>query len=260
MLINKSKVAPIYDIVLMFLALLSVVIVLAENRVSFSTQQLQLINAIDTGIWILFVADYFTRLALAEEKKEFVKTHIIELVAILPFNELLKGLRAFRILRSAKALRLLRITRLVSYFGRALNYADDFTGRHNFRYVLLLTSGIILLGAGMIVFFEKMSFMNALWWAFVTATTVGYGDISPSTIGGRIVAALLMISGIGFISILTGMVASFFMLPDEKKTLTNEVLSLLISRLEHYDTLTLKELEEINSLMAILIEQKKKTE
>jgi len=54
------------------------------------------------------------------------------------------------------------------------------------------------------------SFDDALWWSFVTATTVGYGDISPVTTPGRIIAAILMLTGIGFIGMLTGVISTFF--------------------------------------------------
>ncbi len=59
------------------------------------------------------------------------------------------------------------------------------------------------------MYYEKMTFPDALWWSYVTATTVGYGDLSPVSTGGRIIASLLMLTGIGFLSLLTGTIASF---------------------------------------------------
>ena len=70
---------------------------------------------------------------------------------------------------------------------------------------------VILLGSVGFVYFEKeTSFPDALWWAVVTLTTVGYGDISPATTGGRIVGMAIMILGIGFLGILTATIASIF--------------------------------------------------
>lgn len=67
------------------------------------------------------------------------------------------------------------------------------------------------------MYLEKMSFQDALWWSFVTTTTVGYGDLSPVTGLGRIVAAVLMLVGIGLIDSLTSSITTFFITPAEKE-------------------------------------------
>lgn len=77
--------------------------------------------------------------------------------------------------------------------------------------VFLIICFLVLTGSAGFVFFEEnVKFTDALWWAVVTLTTVGYGDISPATPGGRIVGAIVMISGIGFLGLLTASIASIF--------------------------------------------------
>ncbi|WP_302805108.1 potassium channel family protein [Cloacibacillus porcorum] len=244
----RDQIFQRYDIFLIILALVSVSIVITEGRVALSAEHMRIMAFADNVIWLIFVVDYFSRLLLAKDKKVYIKSHIIELVAILPFNALFKGLRAIRIVRvfrATKVLRILRLTRVVAYFGRAISYTNHFMTRHNFRYVLIITASIVLMGSALIVNFEKMNFADALWWSFVTATTVGYGDLSPTTTGGRVVASFLMLAGIGFISILTGTIASFFMAEEKRKTAKEEIVNVAIRKLEDFDNLSIEELDDL---------------
>ncbi|WP_289182966.1 potassium channel family protein [uncultured Dubosiella sp.] len=79
------------------------------------------------------------------------------------------------------------------------------------KYVLLLSVSAILLATLGMMYLEGMSFEDALWWSFVTTTTVGYGDLSPASGPGRIVASILMLVGIGLIGSLTSSITSYFM-------------------------------------------------
>lgn len=90
------------------------------------------------------------------------------------------------------------------------------------------------------MYFEQMKFQDALWWSFVTATTVGYGDLSPATNAGRIVASLLMLVGIGLIGSLTSSITSFFLHPVEEKTFSSDKVEMVLTM---YQSLTDEEKE-----------------
>ncbi len=100
---------------------------------------------------------------------------------------------------------------MISNFTLFMKKIFLFLHRENIDKILIFTITVLLAGSGLLMIFEEnLAFNDALWWSIVTMTTVGYGDISPATQGGRIVAMAVMISGIGLIGILTATIAGVF--------------------------------------------------
>lgn len=227
------------------LAVTSVFLVMMEGRITLSPMQAEAASVADRLIWFIFCVDYFSGLWRSENRAAYLKQHIIELAAILPFNALLKGLRVLRLLRVTRAVQTFRVIRLVVYGGRAAAVFKRFLATRHFYLVLIYTTLFILLGTMLVAYFEGISFANALWWAFVTTTTVGYGDIAPTTTAGRCVAAFLMVTGIGFIGILTGTVATFFLSPNDEAKEINPHIAAIIQQLGDFDSLSEEEIETI---------------
>jgi voltage-gated potassium channel len=106
------------------------------------------------------------------------------------------------------------------HFMHFLKHVAAVLRRDRFVRVVLIVLAVILAGSSAFVYFEKkMSFTDGVWWAVVTLTTVGYGDISPATPGGRMVAMAVMLLGIGFLGVITASIASLFI---ENKILENK--------------------------------------
>jgi voltage-gated potassium channel len=151
-------------------------------------------------IWGIFVIDFVARFILSHEKVRFLKTNAIELVSLLlPF------FRAFRMFRVVIALGFL------SRVGRTLS------ARINIYVGLILPLLIYVCALGVYDAEHKApganitQFGDAIWWAFVTIGTIGYGDYYPVTFEGRAIAVLLMIAGLAFVSIITVSVATMFL-------------------------------------------------
>lgn len=166
--------------------------------------------------WLCFCADLGIRLWLAPERVALLRrawfdvTLIVLTPPIVP-SEALQSTRALR------AVRLVRVLRSAAVFALAFRRMRALLVHRGFHYIAAVGIGTVLLGAAAIFVLEQGANPNiatlddALWWAIVTTTTVGYGDISPATGEGRAVAVLLMVVGIGVIGAFTATVASWFM-------------------------------------------------
>lgn len=226
----------IYNITVCILCVVSVMFAVLD----FSKGLTPLQTWIDNIIYGIFVLDYIIRLAVADQKKKFFKENLFDLIAILPFNS---AFRIFRILKFSKILRFAKFTKLFrigSVSARFLTKVRRFLNTNGFKYVLILSGSSILAGTFAMMYFEQMKFQDALWWSFVTATTVGYGDLSPATNAGRIVASLLMLVGIGLIGSLTSSITSFFLHPVEEKAFSSDKVEMVLTM---YQSLTDEEKE-----------------
>ncbi|MFH1134722.1 MAG: ion channel [Pseudomonadota bacterium] len=108
---------------------------------------------------------------------------------------------------------------MTSFYVFLKQLGEQLKAEH-FHRVFLALILLVLLGAGALRFFEpRLSFPDSLWWSIVTVTTVGYGDVSPATLGGRVVGVMLMMLGIGFLGVLTATIAGLFV---ENKIMENK--------------------------------------
>jgi voltage-gated potassium channel len=166
-------------------------------------------DAVDYTVWALFAVEYLVKLYLATAKWRFVREHLLDLAVV--------AIPVLRPLRAARLLRVLRLVRVGAVLFNGLRRARSVLTHHGLHFVLLAAVLIVFAGAAVELGFEHHArgsnihgYADALWWAVVTVTTVGYGDRYPMTAGGRGVAVALMLVGIGLIGVLTATVASYF--------------------------------------------------
>jgi voltage-gated potassium channel len=188
---------PLVVLGLLFLAVL--ILPLAEPLTDSEAVGLDVANVV---IWFLFVVDYVTRLYLVDDRRRFVRTHVLDLIVIVvPF------LRPFRLLR------------LIAILISTTRRAGGLAVRKVTLYVLGVAVIIASVGAVVVYDAEKSvplgertirTLGDAFWWALVTVTTIGYGDVYPVSAFGRAYAGLLMITGVALIGTLTAAVASWF--------------------------------------------------
>lgn len=245
----------IYDSVFCVLALIAIYFSFCDLTSGCTDFQVMA----DTIITIIFIIDYVVRFIISENKKVFVKDNVFDLIAIIPFTSLFKVFRIFKMFKVFKTFKLLKLVRFSAYFSRFYKRVKFFFNVNGLKYMVFVCIVCIITGGIAIHFVEGMSFFDGIWWSFVTATTVGYGDISPSTPAGRVIAALLMITGIGLIGSLTSTLTALFFQRHEKsvrKDARTEIIKTLQSQLDDFDNLTDEDIETICETLRSLHEPK----
>jgi voltage-gated potassium channel len=203
------------------LALLPVLIVEADAKSEGWQTFAEVANWV---IWLVFVVELVAVLVVASRKRAALRAHWLD-VAIVVLTVPFLG-EALAWLRLARFIRLARFGVIVS---RALQAERRLTSGDTLRVASILTvTAVCIAGAAQYAFAGEQftSLWDGVWWAVTTATTVGYGDIYPTTVQGRIIGIALMFVGIGFHSLLTAAIASRFV-KEERGSEHDEVMETL---------------------------------
>ena len=202
------------DLLVVIAAMVSVPLTIAE----LNGNEDPVVLALDWAIWAAFVADAALIGYSAPDWRTRLRrgwlAYLLVALTLPAAPALLHGLRWVRLLR------VVRLLRLAFVAARAVHVAKRTIGHKGFIYVAAVNAVVIAAGAGAIAAVEpevvKGDYWNGLWWAVVTATTVGYGDISPSSAAGRLVAAILMFTGIGLLSTMAATITALFVGQEER--------------------------------------------
>lgn len=172
-------------------------------------------HILDGIFFVLFAVEYILRIYIAPKKWDFIFSFygVIDLLAILPSLFLVPGFRVLRILRFLRVFRIFKATRFILAVDRLTEALSEI--RRELLALAVLSSMLVYLAACGIYYFESEtqpeafgSILDSMWWAVVTLTTVGYGDVYPKTAGGKLFTALVTLVGVGLIAIPSGLLAS----------------------------------------------------
>lgn len=213
---TEKQTANVYDIFMLALCVYVLLAMAIDAFFPLPESTSSILQWVDTGVCIVFLVDFATRFFTAESKLEYLKWGWIDLISSIPTVGPLRWGRLARIMR---ILRLLRGVRSAKTLGTYImqNRAESAFLASALVALLLVTLGSIgiLEVEGHHPDANIQNAGDALWWAMVTITTVGYGDHYPVTAEGRIIAAILMTAGVGVLGTFTGFAATWFMEPGE---------------------------------------------
>jgi len=170
----------------------------------------KLLFTIDNGICLVFLLDFFIRFFRADNKLKFMKWGWIDLVSSIPSVDILRAGRLIRLFRLLRVLRAFRSTRiLVNHIFRN-KVKGTMTTVSIIAFLIIISSSISILIVENVPQSNIKTAEDAIWWAMVTVTTVGYGDKFPVTTEGRLIAVVLMVTGVGLFGVFTGYISSIF--------------------------------------------------
>lgn len=201
------------------LSIYAILELLAELIIPYTPETLTNVNRIDIFISVFFLIDFFWLYSKAENKKRYFQKNWIDLLASIPFAGVLRGFKLFKIAKLFKALKIFKVVRSFKAIKNISNfYKKDKPNGTLILYSFGLLLVIIYCSIGFYNFENPVNdqvncFEDSLWWAFITVTSVGYGDVYPITSNGKIIAVILTLGGMGLFSVLTADILSFFLKP-----------------------------------------------
>lgn len=206
-----------FDVVLLVLILLSVLAVMLDSVVSIREEYGQILRAIEWMTTILFTVEYGLRLYCVGRPLAYAFSFfgIVDLLAIVPtyLSIVFTGAQSLVVIRILRFLRVFRVLKLVHFVGEAseLRAALRASARKIIVFLGAVMTAVMIVGAVMyLIEGEESGFTSipqGMYWAIVTMTTVGYGDLAPQTVTGKLLASLIMVLGYGIIAVPTGIVS-----------------------------------------------------
>ena len=213
---NDNILSRSFALFIQFLIILSVITFSLETLPKLKPQTKDILHSIEIFCVVVFTLEYLARIYVADNKPKFVFSFfgIIDLLAILPFYLSfgldLRSLRILRMFRLFRLLKLVRYNKAMRHFTRAMIMA-----REQIILFMGVTLMLIYFAAIGIYYFEHeaqpehfSSIFDSLWWSVITLTTVGYGDVYPITMGGRVFTFIILLIGLGIVAIPTGIISS----------------------------------------------------
>ncbi|MCE4604493.1 MAG: ion transporter [Aeropyrum sp.] len=211
---------PLVELAISYTALLSVIIVIVELTEAVDPSRLKTLYIIDLLLVSVLWVDYIYRAVKSGSPTRYIRKTFYEIPALIPAGLLafiesqLAGLGFFRLVR---LVRLMRIILILSRGSRFLSLAGDAAEKVKLYHLFGAVVMTVVYGALAVYIVESpnpssaiKSFFDALWWAIVTATTVGYGDLVPSTPLGRAIGIVVMLTGISALTLMISTVSSIF--------------------------------------------------
>ena len=210
---QDSKIGYLFDIFIQILIILSIFAFSIETLPDLDSKIISYLNTFELIAIFIFTVEYLLRFYVSDKKIKYVFSFygLVDLIAILPFY-----LPTSIDLRSIRAVRLLRLVKLFR-FNKSLTILKTALFKIKSELILFsfITFILLYISSVGIYFFENSaqpenfkSIFHCMWWAVCTLTTVGYGDVYPITIGGKIFTGIITLVGIGVIAIPTGLFAS----------------------------------------------------
>lgn len=211
---SDTKAGKLFDVVLLWSIFISVLVAVFDSLPSLTEQQRNFFYVLEWIFTVLFSVEYLVRIYISEKPRRYVLSFwgVIDLLAIIPtyLSLIFYGYQYLLVVRILRLLRVFRILRLIRFYTESMlllrALKSSFFKVSIFLSVVVIAA--ILMGTVMYVVEHGQngftSIPQSIYWAIVTITTVGYGDIVPTTVLGKLISSLIMFLGYSIIAVPTG--------------------------------------------------------
>ncbi len=213
---HDTPAGKAYDVALIAAILASVLVVMLETVTGIQQEWGGALRAAEWFLTILFTFEYAVRLWCTRQPLRYARSFfgIVDLLSILPtyLSAVFPGAQALLTVRALRLLRVFRVLKLAQYTSAASSLGQALARSRQKIVVFLAVVATLVLVLGSLMYLVEgpangfTSIPRSVYWAVVTLTTVGYGDITPHTVAGQALASLVMILGYGIIAVPTGIV------------------------------------------------------
>jgi len=213
------RVMPLYQLYMLALCVIALAVNVVQHALRPDPEIDAVLDAADLVICIAFAVDFAVSLWTAEDRRRYLLTWgWLDILSSMPMLDAARWGRLARIARIARLLRSIRAARVLSTMLLSRRRQSTLLAATLVALVLIIASSTAILH------FENSkegnihTADNAVWWAFATITTVGYGEFYPVTTEGRVIAAILMTAGVGLFGAFSAALASWFLVPEDEAT------------------------------------------
>ena len=205
-----KKELNLFNIIILVLSLYVLISLIVTTFFVLSDEVTVLLNYIDNVICIIFLVDFAIRFKKANNKLVFMKWGWIDLISSIPYIDFLRAGRVLRLIRLIRVFRAFKATKLIFEHINRNKKQSALTSVALISFLMVIFSSIAILQFEKDVNSNIKTAEDAIWWSYVTITTVGYGDKFPITTEGRVIGAVLMTMGVGIFGTFTALVSSWF--------------------------------------------------
>lgn len=224
---TETSAGKAFDVTLLILIFASIIVVMLDSINKWHILNGDLFSAMEWGFTILFTIEYILRLICIKRPWRYVFSFLglIDLLSIVPsyLSIFFAGAQSLLVLRALRLLRIFRIFKLSHFLSEMQFLSGAIKGslRKISIFMLVVITLVIIMGSIMYLIESGQngfsSIPDSIYWAIVTITTVGYGDISPATAAGKFVASIIMLMGYAIIAVPTGILTTEMAIAMRKK-------------------------------------------
>ncbi|WP_372754646.1 ion transporter [Mariniflexile sp.] len=225
---THTRAGKVFDITLLIAIIYSIVIVMLESVESFDSKYHSYFNISEWVITILFSIEYILRIICVNQPKKYIFSFygIVDLLSTLPkyISFFILDTQFLSVFRALRLLRVFRILKLIRFVGESNKLIRAIKNSRSKIFIFIFFVFIISIILGTVMYLIEgpengfKSIPQSIYWCIVTLTTVGFGDITPQTALGQVLATIIMIIGYGIIAVPTGIVSAEYTAATKDKT------------------------------------------